>query len=231
MGHDETRAARVVEFLFRAKLKDAIAVLNAAYDTAKEAGRHGTVVEISRRLLPWLYVAGGDVDLELLEDGKLGNVVPLPIGLTSFAEIVMAGFSMRAADFIWPESPDNIWPLGSPLQLPDPPEGGMGKDFLKNFRTDLVKRTQAASEAPSRTAKIQNSLINGALKRMLLDGKRISWICNTPPQDPDKTEKQKLMNDIAVTFEFLVVSETRDDLAEKEQDLFFDIHRLLRVVK
>lgn len=227
---DDTLAEQLVETLFhRMNLYNAIEILSKAYDKALPIKRHGTVVEISRRLLPWLYVASGDLNLEYLENGILGRVIPLPVGTPTFAEIVMAGFSMRAADFTWSDSGDDIWPVEGSTNINYTYQEILARGFKDKFRAKLATKANTTPNISSMKIGLQHVLINSALKSKLADGKWVSWVVDMPQDEKDNTKVREIMEEISNDFKFLVVSETWHEMAEKEQKLFFMIHKLLHV--
>jgi hypothetical protein len=189
------------------------------------------IVNVSRHLIPWLYITSGGVLVDELEQVRLDDIVRLPAGLATFAEIVMAGIDRRPVQFEATRNPHG-WPCSEVGVTTVQPESGLTDETDRNLRSDLFVRLTVPSEFALREDSEKDVRIQKRLEYFLTkEGIRYYWICNVPRSDPDKSECRELVKRIVGRYPTLAVIELDQALAGDHQDLFDDIRHLLRLVK
>ena len=120
----------VVEHLMNELFATGASILLKARNSlakSRDAAGVAAIRTVSSYLIPWLYVVTKQISTAPFEPLALGDVLALPAGMTTFAEIVMAGINRRAAAFPAGAGP---WPSGKwALSLRAFPEGGRGNTF------------------------------------------------------------------------------------------------------
>jgi nucleoside phosphorylase/predicted phosphodiesterase len=200
-------------------------------DTENNQGAMDTLAKVSRYLVPWLYIAGDDLHLEKLEQVRLDDIIRLPAGLATFAEIVMAGIDRRSVQFEATRNPHG-WPCSEVGVATVQPESGLTDVTDRNLRSDLFARLTVPSEFALRDDSEKDVRIQKRLEYFLTKERiRYYWICNVPQSDPDKSECQELVKRIIGRYPTLAVIELDQTLAGDHQDLFDEIRHLLHLVK
>jgi glycosyltransferase involved in cell wall biosynthesis len=127
-----------------------------------------TLAEISKRLIPWLYIVSHPHPEEIaaLVPTDLGDVLPLSLGRHSFAELVAAGLEARAADYVG--APGARQQQGS-RSISDPPLEGPDADIEEKIRRKLLTEAEGLPEFAHASPAEQDRAINRAL-RFFQDG-------------------------------------------------------------
>ncbi|MBF0141567.1 MAG: metallophosphoesterase [Magnetococcales bacterium] len=240
-----SRQARLMACLLDKNFETGKDILLQTHTSLRNIGdKAGSLVieKVSRLLIPWLYVLRSDycqeLDREWDQRCVQGDVVSIPAGITSFAEIIMAGLYRR--EVIWNsiknnqgkiiQFPEGQFSSGSFNFLQQPANGILSEDDrMKNFREDLYKRIEVPSGTCKLTPSVQNESIRIQL-RFLRDQKDsvIYYVYDRIQDNPDdeKIQKDSIVQ-IRKEFPEVVFIELNRELHPRDQKLFNEIYTLI----
>jgi predicted phosphodiesterase len=228
---DRERAAALVEALINLTFDQGKAALLAAYDQLHEGendrGGVAAINAVSSWLIPWLYVASNNILTERWEALALGDVLSLPAGIGTFAEIVMAGIYRRAAAYH--AITKNGWPLGT-SGLPLAPEGGIADTTAESLRDGLFKMVGSPVEAKILGPSGKDESINMRLESLLkVNGTRFYLVCFSKEKltEIERQQHQKTLEDIARLYPALAVIKLDDTMILQHQRILEEIQHLL----
>ncbi|MBF0137586.1 MAG: toll/interleukin-1 receptor domain-containing protein [Magnetococcales bacterium] len=188
----------------------------------------GVIRDVSSRLLPWIYVASSKEFIQA-ESGRgiLGDVLHIPVGIVSFAEIVMAGLERRQV--LWKSL--EKFPVGKDgSNFRDLlPEVGMSDNMQDIVLQDLYKRSKPPDETfvgKPRDQQIRS--LNTEFRQSRMDGNRVYYIYNESSiHTRDRKKFDDLLKWIASTFPDLVMIKLNHDLMDTHHALFLKIRKLI----
>lgn len=229
-GNDDDRAAGLVKIMVHeSKFPDVIAWLEEAREETHPDD--DAVIEVSKRLIPWIYIASYVEQQAWWEKTNIGDIVDLPAGLVSFAEIIMAGIDKRSVLFEKIRDPNGFPPPLHGVNLP--PEGGPDEDgeaLARDVREDLLKKLSLSSETKGKDEKHKDNLINRRLESFLIRKNiRTYWVCNIPSGKDESLNKT--MKIVAKMYPPLAVVAIKDSLGADQLTMFDNISTLLDFVE
>ncbi len=182
---------------------------------------------VGRLLIPWLYVASNNIFDEQWESVGLGDLLQLPAGIETFAELVMAGLDRR--EVAYQAITDTNWPRSRFALRLGGPESGIKDATEANLRHDLFRRLDPAPEFKTRSDDDKDQAIDARLEHFVKrKGIRFYVICPTPIGGPGEiTDHREMLARIARRYRFLVLVQLDGALALDHQKLFDDIRHLL----
>ncbi|MBF8271849.1 MAG: protein of unknown function DUF323 [Magnetococcales bacterium] len=215
--------------------KDILLHAYQSMQSSKDTNGCRAIVNISKILLPWLFVsqtdAGESIEQRWNKLEGLGNVRSIQAGTASMAEIIMAGIDRR--EVAWSNT-NYKWPTGvHAIRLIDflsQPEGGISektKDFIIN---DMARRVAIPTEAleSSQLNMIRTVLIE--LDQAKKTGKRFYLICDhNPLRHWDQKAYEELLAWIITTFPLLDLIRLDSSLVTHDQKLFNEIRPLMGI--
>ena len=191
------------------------------------------VRKVSRLLLPFLYAKFSVKEKDRKTwafKGTLGDVLPIPAGIRSMAELVMAGLDHREVDW----AAKSRFPHGkNMIDMSHLPEGGIRTEAtdLNTLRNELFKHhVEVPVEVLDKEVSSQDKdkSINIELKHMFkVNEVRLYLVCGMPSRDQDAQDYLKRRNKLLVdTYPLLAVLELAGDLHDDEK-LFNELRELL----
>jgi hypothetical protein len=153
---------------------DAVKWLRSAYARLNTAGGRDKpqLIRVCQYLIPWLFVIDSKASFTRLQDDNFGEIIRLPIGLDSFAEIVTAGIRMLPARF--PLDTESPKPIGK-TDMSEPPFEGPFANLEQKLRRKLLDDLRIPSEFGVDDTNKQDELINTALRTALQQGEPIYY--------------------------------------------------------
>ncbi|HIJ85539.1 MAG: WD-repeat protein [Magnetococcales bacterium] len=218
----------------------AVEVLRGAHDECRwkrDSESRKVIEKVGRMLIPWLYVIHSDTcrGLDASWDEKVssgGDVLVLPAGFLTFAEIIIAGlhrrevlFELRKEDEPFPRGKFGDELSNIKVQL----ENGWSGDMEGNLRNDLFRRVKLPSDPQNLPPGEVDKAIALRLKFLFEEeGKRVYYICGKRPQGKDEIIRYNhTLNIIRNKFPALIVLDLNADLYAKQVDLFQIIGKFL----
>ncbi|MBF0399827.1 MAG: TIR domain-containing protein [Magnetococcales bacterium] len=179
----------------------------------------------SRLLIPWLYVASRQMEIEQWEYGSLGDIRTIPAGIMAFAEIVLAGIDNR--EIAWKEISDPLcFPqgfYGANLQ----PEGGPNESTENSLREDLFKTVKPPAEVSSMGETEKDDAIARRIQWLFSKkGIRVYLIVRMPSGEAADRYKEQIER-IKERYPVLAVVMLDAKLIGEHQTLFDEIRSLL----
>jgi|GEM_PF-3997617 len=224
------RAAKLVEVLLGETFEQGKATLLAVYeslDLAGDAEGMKAIKSTSRFLLPWLYVRSNSILCDQWLPVSLGEVLPLPAGLTTFAEIVMAGIYRR--ETAYQAVTGHVWPQG-PFEISlATPESGIADATEENLRRDLYARVEVPRDYDKSEPEDQDRAIEMMLE-YFLEKKGVRWylICDSVrKQTTEKQQYEDMLTRISKRYPAMAVVELNAALRDPQLLIFNDIRHLL----
>ncbi|MBF0183173.1 MAG: metallophosphoesterase [Magnetococcales bacterium] len=187
------------------------------------------IKKISRLILPWLLVFwrfSPQKPIEWIEQGILANVLPIPAGISSMAELIMAGLDHR--EVTWQAI--HSFPVSKFLiDMEFLPEGGISNSTQKDLeiiRTDLYKRIEIPGNV--KTIAEQDRAINTQLEFLFQKGVRYYLICAAMTGDTKSDQRfQARIAAIQQQYPIVALVGLNRDLIDFDQRLFNEIRELL----
>ncbi|MEO5370721.1 MAG: toll/interleukin-1 receptor domain-containing protein [Magnetococcus sp. DMHC-1] len=231
--HDQL-AERLIDLDFEAG-KDILLQAHENLADIRESAGVRVIEKISRKLIPWLYVAHSSntpmIDMKWGEVSALGDILVIPAGFSSFADIIMAGLDRR--EVAW-ESLERQFPssrYGTRLSnVQRQPENGPSVSEYDNLRQDLFRRI----ELPLETVKLS---LDGQLKSIAMQlewmfekkGVRIYYVCDDRPENQqDGARYDNFLQWIREKFPALAIIKLNfKKFLFRDQSLFNEIRHLI----
>ncbi|MBF0423509.1 MAG: hypothetical protein HQL73_11005, partial [Magnetococcales bacterium] len=205
-------------------MRNVYATLDRQNDTAGVAA----IKETGRFLIPWLYVSDRITNYQW-DSVSLGDVVKIPAGLSTFAEIVMAGIDNR--EVIWNQLKDKMdFPDGAfgSRNLQFQPEGGISVDREKALREDLFKIVKSPREVMELDDTQKDRAIAQRLRWWFMErGIRIYLIAWMPNIIEEQPEYREFLKRIQQRYPALAIITLDRDLVIENQELFDSIRDIL----
>jgi hypothetical protein len=199
---DQALSQRLARALMRCQpFSEAITWLGTAYRDCDDRGDQPARQALSKvggHLLPWVYVAGIDgAKLEKLRAETQADVVRLPCGLNSFAEIVLAGLVPRPGRFQAPSDPRAVPRPALAIDDEDLPESGIrGGAVAALLRAELQRRLSVPRPLTRCSIDAQDKAIEAALKSQLEQDERFYWIVQTPETEHERNQQHTVVGDV-----------------------------------
>jgi len=217
-------AAALVGRLMSAEFSIVQLALVEAHEGLREQERNEAVAaieQVSSFLLPWLYIAGMQIDEQWWGAYLGGDIVTLPAGLATMAEIVIAGLERRRVFF---ES--GRWPSGKYSMTF--PEDGIPHDVEDFVRRDLSKKFEIPGEYKNATNDDKDKSIANELEYFEKEGRKPYLICrDRPERQPDRRIYEDKLRRLSNKYKGLCVIELDNLFRDKDQLMFNDIRQLL----
>ncbi len=183
------------------------------------------IVNMSRRLIPWLFVLDQQLDIEPWEWESIDNIRRIPAGIKTFAEVVMAGIDRRGVK--WEKiTSDDDFPLGG-FSTAFQPESGISDITASNLREDLYKKVRPASDFVAARDKKKDDAINSRMEHWLRKGYRVYLICQMPADEVERDQYKIQVGLIQERYPILAIITLEDDLMVEHQSLFDEIRDLM----
>lgn len=233
---EENRAACLTHaLLYTLSFTNATSLLSEIHKEFRDTGNVNAlrvVVEVSHYLLPVLFVSSAGLPDDMDSLFKQPTLIDLPIGLNTFAELIMAGTDVRPAEF-----DENGWHmLGFPrgaLALSRPPEQGLRGSRERSLRADLFSilvQPEYAERLRRAPEQQQDDMINHRLGVFLEKiGRRIYWVCEFN-DDELRERHEKEAKDVATRYPLLAVIRLNEALLPRDMKDFDHIRHLFTPV-
>ncbi|MBB4268002.1 metallophosphoesterase family protein [Roseospira visakhapatnamensis] len=236
------RVKGLVDSLVQFNFEVGKSVLLDVYRTLESQGDHcgmQAIRAVARLLIPWLYVAsrrqdsaGWDQtgwDQAGWDNVSLGDIVRIPAGLSTIAEIIMAGIDLRTVS--WRSTKE---PLGFPqgefqvTAFEFQPEGGIADTTERNLREDLFRLVKAPREATHLPDDKKDDSIKRRMVWLLRDrGIRVYLVVRLDGSDAIRARQTVHLRAIQDRYPALAILCLDQDLLGPQQDLFDEIRPLL----
>ena len=184
---------------------------------------------LSRLLLPWLFVVGWVTERGMWEKVDLGDVIGIPAGLITMAEMVMAGLSRR--EVLWRSVdhplnyPEGAWRVPS---LRFQPEGGIADTNEETLREDLFRLVKAPRDAASLPSADKDDSIRRRLDWLLRDqGIRVYMVIDLSGNTAVQATQKRHLDRIRSRYPAMAVISLDQGLLGEHQTLFDEIRPLL----
>ena len=232
---DQALSEKLARALMRRQpFGEAIAWLGKAYRDCDDRGDQPARQALSKvggHLLPWVYVA--DIDGAVLENLRAESqmdVVRLPCGLNSFAEIVLAGLVPRPSRFQAPADPRAEPRAALAIDDEDLPEQGIrGGAVEAMLRAELQRRLSVPRPLTRAGVDAQDKAIEAALKSQLEQDERFYWIVQAPETEHERNRQRAVVEHVLKRYPHLAIVELNADLALRDYEQFLEIRRLLDI--
>lgn len=229
-GSDRERAAEMVEILIEQKFDAGKNILLTAHqELVRTADKTAiaALVTVSRLLIPWLYIASINTADLPLDSEFTGDVISLPAGIETFAEIVMAGIDRR--DVAFQAVSNDEWPRGTFGLSLTTPESGISGTQEQDIRDDLFARLRPPPQFKTKPADFKDQVIAKRLEYFLKKkGVRVYIVCILVPRDHLESQSyENLLMRIAKRYPALTIVKLNDLLELDHQELFDEIRDLL----
>lgn len=179
------------------------------------------VRKISRLLLPWLYVVSARIDAPWIEAYLGGDIVTLPAGLKTMAEIIVAGIQRREVLF-----DGGNWPTGQDHVVL--PEGGIADVTEQALRDHLFDRFDVPREFERATETEKDKAIANELQRLRTNGRMPYLIVDDRPRrEPEARQYADRVHRLTKKYKALGVVELDDTCRLRDQEMFFEIRDLV----
>lgn len=221
------RATLLVDALMAAPFDEGKAILLAAWPALGKQSDRAVIKRISRLLLPFLFVAGAGMDASPWRKVTLGQIMGVPAGIRTIAEMVMAGLYHREVAWAKVEGlrsfPDGEYCTSFQ------PEGGIDAVLLTSLRDDLYRIVRPAGRDPQRlSAEIKDQSINQGLEYWLnQQGIRIYLILEPPGVSGDQAAYDRQISDVQDTYPLLAILRLDEELMLDHERLFDEIRPLM----
>ena len=221
------RAVRLTMQLMNLNFDTGKSILLNIFDQLNDvdAVAAAAIQKASRLLIPWLYVAGQNMDIGLWEQGVLGRVCAVPAGLSSFAEIVFAGIENRAV--MWKEISDpDCFPRGLYNVDFKQPEGGPQESTERDLRDDLFKTVKPPDDVAFIPVAQKDEAIARRIEYLFGRGTRVYLISWMPTGDAGLRYLEQIKR-IQARYPVLAIITLDTRLMGEHQTLFDEIRLLL----
>lgn len=223
----ESRASALCDALMKMKFDDALAALQSVWDETRydKKGSAKAVAKITGWLLPWLYVVSNSIRTEPWETISMASVIEIPVGLTCFTEIVMAGLDVRPPNYDTSESAQE-WPQSPHGMRVGYVEEGISEPSINIIRTELMKKLAAPPDIHNKNTDIQDKSINIQIDNLLIKQNVRTYVLYSPSDRDSDIMYKALLREISANYPGLGVVVLSGDLIS-DQRYFNDIRDLL----
>ena len=218
----------VADLLGQRDFRMGIGWLNNAYDKLRTNGNsigREAVHNLSRHLLPYLYISTDPSLKEIADTMELINVpgvLSLPIGLGSWADIVMAGFDIGAVRYV-PPAERRGYPAPE-LAASVQPESGKVDATERNLRLDLLTKLGA----PPGWENDPDGAVNYFLSKYFKEeSRRPYWLVKIPDNEPERSSVSAMADRVSSRYPLLAVIPLDAGLYLTQVELFDSIRDIL----
>jgi nucleoside phosphorylase len=187
------------------------------------------IIKVSQHIIPWVWVASCGHTFDTLEEDVITDVIALPAGTISFAEIIMAGIDARAVDYEPPSRKGS--PLKPKLAAELTPESGPddeGRQIEKNLRSDLINRVGLPPESQGSNDASLDDGINSQLALFLDDyNTRIYWNLDGALRTVGASHIASLKERVNKRYPLLAIIQLDQPLWNRHLESFNQIRKLL----